>query len=148
MAVPTTLGDVGGDDGDFGEEPQNQGDGFREGVAAGLRQVSARGDGEAGAERLQDDRHDVGHQRDDEQRVAELGAAGDRGGPVAGIHVADRDEVAGADESHGAPPHRGVGADGNAAVNIAERCLAAVAAPSHQAVDRACCLVIHVRDIA
>ncbi len=33
-------------------------------------------------------------QRDEQQRVAELGAAGERGRPVAGIHIADGNEVA------------------------------------------------------
>ena len=78
--------------------------GARKGVAAGLRQVAAGGDGEPRAQRLQHDRHDVGDQRDDQQRVAELGAAGERGRPVAGVHVADRDEIAGAEEGDRAPP--------------------------------------------
>ncbi len=36
----------------------------------------------------------LGHQRDDEQGVAELRAARERGGPVAGVHVADSNHVA------------------------------------------------------
>ena len=53
------LGDVGGDDGDLGKEPQRPGDLFREGIAAGLRQIAPGCDGKPGAQRLQDDRHDV-----------------------------------------------------------------------------------------
>ena len=74
------------------------------GVAAGLRQIAARGDGEPRAERLQHDRHDVGEQRDDQQRVAEFRPAGERGRPVAGVHVADGDEIARAEEGGKPPP--------------------------------------------
>ncbi len=56
----------------------------RKRVAAGLRQVAPGADAEPRAERLQQDRHEVGQQRDGQQRVAELGAAGERGRPVAG----------------------------------------------------------------
>ncbi len=45
----------------------------REGVAAGLRQILAGADRQPRAERLQDDRHDIGEQRDRKQRVAETG---------------------------------------------------------------------------
>ncbi len=98
------LGDVGGDDRDLGQEPQDEGNRLRIGGAAGLGEVAAGGDGKAGAQRLQHDRHDIGDQRDDEERVAELRAARERGRPVAGIHVADGDEIARPDEGGGAPP--------------------------------------------
>jgi hypothetical protein len=98
------LGDVSRDDGDFGEEPQAQCDGFRKRIAAGLRQIAAGGDGKPRAKRLQHDRHDVGDQRDDKQRVAEFGAARERRRPVARVHIADGDEVAGADKRRCSPP--------------------------------------------
>ena len=47
-------------------------------------------DAEARAQRLKHDRHEIGQQRNEEQRVAELGAAREVGGPVAGIDEADR----------------------------------------------------------
>ena len=47
------LGNVGGDDGDLGGEPERIGGPARIGVAAGLRQVAARGDGKPRAQRLQ-----------------------------------------------------------------------------------------------
>ena len=62
--------------------------------AAGLGQVVARADAQAHGERLQQDRHQVRQHDHAEQRVAEPGAAGEVGGPVARVHVADRDEVA------------------------------------------------------
>ena len=69
-------------------------DGPRVGVAAGLRQVAPAGDAEARRERLQQDRHQVRHHDHAEQRVAEARAAGEVGGPVARVHVADGHQVA------------------------------------------------------
>jgi hypothetical protein len=86
------LGNVGGDDGNFGEQPQHEGHRLGVSIAAGLRQITARADGQPRRQRLQDDRHDVGEQRHEQQRVAELRAAGDGGGPVARVHITDRDE--------------------------------------------------------
>ena len=94
---------------------------LREGVAAGLGEIAAGGDGEPGAERLQHDRHDVGDQRDDQQRVAELGPAGERGRPVAGVHVADGDEIARAHESRGLAPRRAGGPNGDRPVHVGQR---------------------------
>ena len=53
------FGDVGRDDRGFGEKPKRIGGPLRIAVAAGLRQIAAGSDREAGAERLQDDRHNV-----------------------------------------------------------------------------------------
>ena len=64
-------------------------------VATGLREIAAGGDAEPRRERLQQDRHQVGEQDHRQQRVAELRTAGESRRPVAGIHVADRDHVAG-----------------------------------------------------
>ena len=113
--------------------------GLREAVAAALieidgprrrRDVDVRADGEAGAKRLQHDRHDVGDQRDDQQRVAEARAACERGGPVARVHIAHGDQVTRPDKSKGAPPEAARAGDGNAAMHIGERRIAAVAAPA------------------
>ena len=71
------LGEVGGDDRAFGEDPERNRYPFRIGITARLREVAARGDGEPGAERLQKDRHDVRQQRDEEKRVTEGGASGE-----------------------------------------------------------------------
>ena len=76
-------------------------------VAAGLREVAAAGDAEARGERLQQDRHQVGDHDDAEQRVAVARAAGEVGGPVAGVHVADGDQVAGAGEGEHLAPEAG-----------------------------------------
>ncbi len=49
---------------------------------------------------MQQNRHQVRDHDDGEQRVTELGTAGEVGGPVAGVHIADRDHVAGTREGH------------------------------------------------
>ncbi len=66
--------------------------------------VAAGGDGKTGAQRLQDDGHDGRDQRHHQQRVAELGATGDRRRPVARIHVSDGDQIAWTDESRAPAP--------------------------------------------
>ena len=124
------LGDVGGDDGDFGEEPEDPGHRAREGIAAGLRQVPARSDRQPRAKGLQDDGHDVGHQRHGEQRIAELGAAGDGGGPVAGVHVAHRHQEARAHEGQRPAEHRAALGDAHGAEHVDQRRLAPAAAPA------------------
>jgi hypothetical protein len=67
-------------------------------LAAQLREVPARGDAEPQRQPLQEHGDEVRQQDDREQGVAEAGSAGDVGGPVAGVHVADGDEVARAGE--------------------------------------------------
>ena len=61
--------------------------------AAGLRQIASGDDAEAGGKRLQQDRHDVRQHQDPQKLVAEASAAFEVGGPVAGVHVADADQV-------------------------------------------------------
>ena len=63
-------------------------------------------------ERLQQDRHQVGEQDDAEQRVAEPRAAGEVGGPVARVHVADGHQVARAGEREQLAPEPRVGGIG------------------------------------
>jgi hypothetical protein len=81
-------------DGRFAEQPEHDGDGLGVMVPAGLGEVAPGDDAELGAERLQENRHEVRDQDDGEERVAELRTAREVGGPVAGIHVADGDEIA------------------------------------------------------
>ena len=54
------------------------------------------------------------------QRVAEARAAGEVGGPVAGVHVADGDEVAGAGEGEQLAPEAGAVRDGDRAVDLGQ----------------------------
>ena len=66
------LGDVGRDDRQFGGDPQGDCDKGRKGVAAGLGQIAAGGDGKPGTQRLQHDGHQVRHQCHRQQSIAEL----------------------------------------------------------------------------
>ena len=74
------------------------------GLVAELRQIALGGHAQLEREALQQDGHQVGGHDDGEQRVAEARAAGDVGGPVAGVHVADRDQESGAEKAQQPPP--------------------------------------------
>ncbi len=63
---------------------------------AGLGEVASRGDAELQGKRLQEHRHQTAEQDDTQERVAEFRAPAKVGRPVAGVHVADGDQVAGA----------------------------------------------------
>ena len=67
----------------------------REMVPAGLREVAPAGNPEARRQRLQQNRHQVRQQDDAEKRVPVARPAFEVRRPVARIHVADGDQVAG-----------------------------------------------------
>ena len=92
----------------------------RIGFAAGLRQVAAGDDAQARAQRLQQDGHGVRHHQHPEQAVAEARAAFQVGGPIAGVHVADADQVGRSGEGEHAPPE-GELRSADAGVDIGER---------------------------
>jgi hypothetical protein len=98
------FGQVAGRDRDLGQDVERDVDHSRVGVPRGLRQVEAAHDAQAAAEALQQQRHQVAHQQHPDELVAEGAAAGDVGGPVARVHVADADQVGGPDEGEHAPP--------------------------------------------
>ena len=89
-------------------------------VAARLRQVAPARDAEAHGERLQQDRHQVGHEDDAEQRVAVPRAAGQVRRPVARVHVADGDEISRARKGKQLPPETRIRRHGDRAVHFAE----------------------------
>ena len=100
------LREIGGADGKLRERPQHPSDGLRKSIAAGLRQITAAADGQPGAQGLQDDRHDVGNQRNGEKCVAVLGSPGERSGPVSRVHITDGNEVTRPEERRHSPPLR------------------------------------------
>ena len=65
---------------------------------AQLRRTAGH-DAEARGQRLEQHRHEVAHQQHPHELVAEARAAGEIGGPVAGVHVADTHQVGGPCES-------------------------------------------------
>src|SRR5262249_20385765 len=58
------------------------------------------------AQCLQQDRHQIGEQRNGKQRVSEFGPAGERRRPVARVHVANRDQITRAKERNELPAER------------------------------------------
>jgi hypothetical protein len=66
--------------------------------AASLRQIEPADDAEPRRERLEQHRHQIRDQNDGKECVTERRTTGDVRRPVAGIHIADRDEVSGAGE--------------------------------------------------
>ncbi len=97
------LGQVGGDDGALGQDPQHEGDRPRKRIARRLRQVAPRGDPQPQRQRLQQDRHDVGQERHRKQHVAKGRATRQRCRPVARVHVTHRHQVAGAEKRQETP---------------------------------------------
>ena len=81
--------------------------GLRIRFAAGLRQIASGDDSEPRRQRLQQDRHEVRQHQHPQQLVAELRAAAQIGGPVAGIHVADADQIGRSGEGEHAAEHGG-----------------------------------------
>ena len=86
------------------EEPQEDRRRTRVMIAARLRQIAAAGDAEARGQRLEQDRHQVRQHDHAEQRVSVFRAARQVGRPIAGVHVADRDEVTRTGEGEELPP--------------------------------------------
>ena len=101
------LGEVARGDRDLAQHPQHERGRPRVAVAARLRQVAAAADAEAHRQRLQQDGHQVGDEDDAEERVAVARAAGEVGGPVARVHVADGHQVARAGKREELAPEAG-----------------------------------------
>ena len=83
------FGEIGGDCGDFGGDPEAEGRGPGEILAAVLGQGEAGDDAQLGGEILDEHGHGVGPEQHPEQAIAKLRAAQDIGGEVAGIDVGD-----------------------------------------------------------
>ncbi len=92
------FGEVAGGDGEFAEDPERVIDERGIGFAAGLGEVASANEAEACAEGLQQQGHEVGHDEDPKQLVTKACAAFEVSSPVAGVHVADADEISGAGE--------------------------------------------------
>ena len=114
------LGQIAGGDGDFAQPEQDVVDRRRIIVVAGLGQVAAGDKPQPGAEGLKQHGHHVAHQQHPDEPVAELRAALDVGGPIAGVHVADRDEI-GRPGKREQPPPPPAGGDRNRSVNFFQR---------------------------
>src|SRR5262249_24233397 len=87
---------------------------------------------QARAQRLQQNGHQIGDERDRKQRVAEFRAARERRGPVARIHVADGNQVARPEKGDELLPQRPLRPRGDRAKDLGERGRAAAAPPARQ----------------
>ena len=102
-------------------------------IATGLRQIPSCDDAKFDAEMLKQDRHEIGDHDDGKQRVTKSGTAGQIGGPVAGVHVAHRDEKPGAGESRQLPPKGRLRRNDDAPVDFRQRNWPALAATPRRA---------------
>jgi hypothetical protein len=100
------------------KQPQDDGDRPGVAVATGLREIASAGDAQPRRQRLQQDRHQVGQHDHAEQGVAVLGAAGEVGRPIAGVHIADRDQVPRSGERKQLAPEAGALGHGDGAVDL------------------------------
>jgi len=124
------LGKIGRADRDLRHHPQRPRYRAWKSVAAGLRQVAAGRDPQPRAQRLQEDRHQVGEQRNGQQRVPELRSTRERGRPIARVHVADGDEIAGSEKGRELLPQRPLRPRGDRAEDFGERRLAPPPSPA------------------
>ena len=92
------LGQVAGHRDHLGLQPEADRGAAGEAFAAELGEVLAGGDAELRRLRLDQHRDQVGGEHDPEQQVAELGAAADVGGEVAGVDVGDGGDEGRAEE--------------------------------------------------
>ena len=104
------LGEVGRHGDQLGLDPEADRDRPREVLAAQLGQVLAGRDADLRREVLDQHRHEVRGEQHPQQQVAELGAAGDVRGEVAGVDVRDaRDERRAEHGDRAAQPSAGAG---------------------------------------
>ena len=89
------FGEVGGDCGNFGGDPEGDGGAAAEVLATVLRKGEAGDNAELGREVLDEDGHGVRPEEDPEEAIAEAAATLDVGGEVAGIDVGDAGDEGG-----------------------------------------------------
>jgi hypothetical protein len=94
------LGEVGGDGDDLGLDPEAEGHGPLEVLAAQLGQVAAGGDADLRRQVLHEHRHEVRGDDDPRQQEAVLRAAGDVRREVARVDVGDRGDEGRAEHEH------------------------------------------------
>ena len=111
---------VAGRDGDLTADPEQDACPARVVIAARLRQVALGHDAEPRRQRLQQDGHEVRHHEDENQLVGEARAAGNVRGPVAGVHVADRDQEPGPGKRQQLAPEARAGGNADSAVDLCQ----------------------------
>src|SRR5207237_6060178 len=92
------FGKIASGDSNFANDPEADRDRARVGFTASLGEIATGDDAEFGGQRLKEHRHQVAHEDDAEQRIAEFRAAAQVGGPIAWVHVTNGAEIDGAGE--------------------------------------------------
>ncbi len=103
---------------DLRQHPQRKARPAAVALVAKLRQVALRGHAQLQGQALQQNRHQVREHDDEQQRVAETRPAGDVGGPVAGIHVAHRDQKSRPQKPQQPPPVERRARDAHAGMHL------------------------------
>ena len=85
------LCQITGGNAHFGGDPEGDGRFLSIVEPAALCEIVPGDDSQLQRQPLEEHRHDAGEQDDREERIIVLGATRQVGGPVSGIHVADRD---------------------------------------------------------
>ena len=98
-------------------------------IAAGLGKITSGSDAELDAEMLEQDRHEIRDHDDHQQRVAESCAAREIRGPIARIHVADRDKETGTGKCEQLSPKRSGHRNDDAAMDFRQRNVSGLSAP-------------------
>ena len=98
-------------------------------IAAGLREITSSSDAELDAEMLQQNGHEIRDHDDHQQCVTKPGAAGEIGGPITGVHVADRDQKAGTGKGKQLSPKRSGHRNNDAAMDFRQRNVSGLSAP-------------------
>jgi hypothetical protein len=98
-------------------------------IAAGLGQVAPRRYAQFDAQMLEQNCHEVGNHDNSQEGIAELRAARQIGGPIAGIHVTDSDEEPRTGKSPQLPPKRRRRRNDDATMDFRQRNLSSRPAP-------------------
>ena len=102
----------------------------RDSIGRLVGEIAPGRDPQLHAEVLKEDRHEVRDEDDEEEGVSVLGAALEVSRPIARIHVADGDQIAGTEEGEQLPAHRPGRAGGDRAEHLRQRWRPAGAPPA------------------
>src|ERR1700760_614955 len=100
------FGEIAGGDGDLGQYIKRDIDIRRIDFSVGLGQITAANDTETGGEVLQQDSDGIAHKQYPDERVAKTAAAGEIGGPVSRVHIADAYEIGRTEKNEKLTPPR------------------------------------------
>jgi len=112
------FGNVGGNDRQFGQQPQHAAGGGGIVAAGQLGEILATRQAHPHRQRLQHDRRQPAGQHHEQQAMAELRSRGDIGGPVARVHIAHGHQQAGPGRLPQHAPPRALAGHGHGAAHL------------------------------